>query len=78
MQRARSFPWYASRRIFGNLFVPIFLHALWDTAFFLLPGAYLVGQDLPDHVLDIQLASFLITFAAAIIVLFVGRPLFQR
>lgn len=70
--------WYVSRRVFGNLFVPIFLHALWDTAFFLLPGATLVSESLPDHVLDIQLASFLTTVVGAILVLFVGRSLFQR
>ncbi len=41
-----------------NLFVPIFLHALRHAAFFLLLGATLVGESLPNHVLDIQLASF--------------------
>ena len=69
--------WYVSRRIFGNLFVSIFLHALYDTAFFLLPGATLVGENLPDHVLDIQLASFLVLFAGSVLVLFVGRTLFS-
>ena len=38
---------YISRRVFGNLFVPIGLHALYDTAFYLLTGAYAVGENLP-------------------------------
>ncbi|MCB0183432.1 MAG: hypothetical protein KDE31_04170 [Caldilineaceae bacterium] len=67
-----------SRRIFGNLFVSIFLHAFYDTAFYLLPGTTLVSEDLPDHVLDIQLASFLVLFVGSVILLFVGRSLFQQ
>ena len=70
--------WYVSRRIFGNLFVSIFLHAIYDSAFFLLSGATLVGENLPDHVLDIHLASFLVLFVGSVIILFVGRSLFQR
>ena len=69
--------WYAARRIFNNLFVPIFLHALYDTAFFLLPGSYLVSESLPDHVLDIQLGSFLVLFLLSILFLVFGRKLFK-
>lgn len=69
---------YVSRRVFGNIFVPIALHAFYDTAFYLLPGAYLVGENLPDHVLDIQLGSFLVLFVGAVLALIVGRPLFRR
>jgi membrane protease YdiL (CAAX protease family) len=69
--------WYAARRIFNNLFVPILLHALYDTAFFLLPGSYLVSESLPDHVLDIQLGSFLVLFLLSILFLVFGRKLFK-
>jgi uncharacterized protein len=69
---------YVSRRVFNNLFVPIGLHALYDTAFFLLTGAYAVAEGLPDHVLDIQLASFLVLLAASILFLIFGRGLFKR
>ena len=69
--------WYAARRIFNNLFVPIFLHALYDTAFSLLPGSYLVSEGLPDHILDIQLASFLVLFLLSILFLVFGRKLFK-
>lgn len=68
---------YVARRVFNNLFVPIGLHALYDTAFFLLTGKYLVGESLPDGVLDLQLASFLILLVAAIFFLIFGRALFK-
>lgn len=69
---------YVSRRVFNNLFVPIGLHALYDTAFYLLTGVYLTGESLPDEVLDIQLGSFLVLLAATILFLFFGRGLFIR
>jgi membrane protease YdiL (CAAX protease family) len=68
---------YVARRVFNNLFVPIGLHALYDAAFFLLTGKYLVGADLPDIVLDIQLASFLVLLAATILFLIFGRGLLK-
>ena len=68
---------YVARRTFNNLFVPIGLHALYDAAFFLLTGKYLVGEGLPDNVLDIQLASFLVLLTAAILFLIFGRGLFK-
>ena len=68
---------YVARRTFNNLFVPIGLHALYDTAFFLLTGKYLVGDSLPDNVLDIQLASFLVLLIAAILFLIFGRGLLK-
>ena len=68
---------YVARRTFNNLFVPIGLHALYDTAFFLLTGKYLVGDSLPNGVLDLQLASFLVLFAAAILFLIFGRGLLK-
>jgi membrane protease YdiL (CAAX protease family) len=70
--------WYVSRRVFNNLFVSIGLHALYDTAFFLLPGKYLVNESLPDQVLDIQLGSFLILLAASILFVIFGRGLFKE
>jgi hypothetical protein len=69
---------YVARRVFNNLFVPIALHALYDAAFFLLTGKYLVGDSLPDNVLDIQLASFLVLFIAAILFLIFGRGLLRN
>jgi membrane protease YdiL (CAAX protease family) len=69
---------YVARRTFNNLFVPIGLHALYDTAFFLLTGKYLVGDSLPDSVLDLQLASFLVLFVAAVLFPISGRRLLKN
>lgn len=69
---------YVARRVFNNLFVPIGLHALYDTAFFLLTGKYLVGADLPGSVLDIQLGSFLILLVAAVLFVIFGRGLLKN
>lgn len=69
---------YVTRRVSGNLIVPIILHAVYDTGFFLLTGHYLVSDGLPDSVLDIQLASFLILFAAAVLFLVFGRGLLKQ
>lgn len=68
---------YVSRRVFNNLFVPIALHAFYDTAFYLLTGIYTVRENLPDKVLDIQLGSFLVLLAASILFLIFGRRLFN-
>lgn len=70
--------WYVSRRVFNNLFVSIGLHALYDTAFFLLPGKYLANVSLPDQVLDIQLGSFLVLFVASILFVIFGRGLLRN
>jgi membrane protease YdiL (CAAX protease family) len=69
---------YVSRRVFGNLLVPIGLHTLYDVAFYLLPGKYAVGESLPGHVLDIQLGTFLVLFAASILFLIFGRKLLRQ
>lgn len=69
---------YVARRVFGNLFVPIGLHALYDTAFFLLTGQYLVSEGLPDHILDIQFGSFLVLLVATILFLIFGRGLLKN
>ena len=69
---------YVSRRVFGNLFVPIGLHALYDTAFYLLTGKYTVGESLPDHVLDIQFGSFLVLLVASILFVIFGRNLLKQ
>jgi membrane protease YdiL (CAAX protease family) len=69
---------YVARRVFGNLFVPIGLHALYDTAFFLLTGQYLVSETLPDHILDIQFGSFLVLLVATILFLIFGRGLLKN
>lgn len=68
---------YVSRRVFNNLFVPIGLYALYDTAFYLLTGIYLVGESLPDKVLDIQFGSFLVLLLATILFLIFGRGLLK-
>jgi hypothetical protein len=68
---------YVSRRVFNNLFAPIALHALYDTAFFLLTGKYAVGEGLPGNVLDIQLGSFLVLIGASILFLVLGRGLLR-
>jgi membrane protease YdiL (CAAX protease family) len=60
---------YVSRRVSGGLIVPIILHAAYDTGFILLPGQFTVREGLPDSVLDIQLASFLILFVAGVLFL---------
>ena len=41
----------------------------------ILVGAALVGEDLRDRMLDIQLASFPVLLVGSLLVLFVGRPL---
>jgi membrane protease YdiL (CAAX protease family) len=69
---------YIARRVFSNLLVPIGLHALYDAAFFLLTGKYLVCESLPDGVLDLQLASFLVLLATTILFLIVGRGLLKN
>jgi len=70
--------WYVSRRVFNNLFVSIGLHALYDTAFYLLTGNYLVSETLPDHVLDIQLGSFLFLLVVSILFVIFGRGLLKN
>lgn len=69
--------WYVSRRVFNNLYVSIALHALYDAAFFLLTGKYLVGEGLPDQVLDIQLGSFLFLFVVSVLFVIFGRGLLK-
>jgi uncharacterized protein len=69
---------YVSRRVSGNLFVPIGLHAFYDTAFYLLTGKYAEGASLPGHVLDIQLASFLVLLVASILFWIFGRKLLRQ
>lgn len=66
---------YAIRRVSGNLFVPIVLHGLYDTAFFLLDGVTSPVVDLPSAVLDIHLGAFLIQFGAAVLFVIFGRKL---
>ncbi len=69
---------YVSRRVANNLFVPIGLHALYDTGFFLLSGMYAqAAGSLPDFVLDIHLGSFLILLIASIGFLIFGRGLLK-
>lgn len=70
--------YYISRRVFNNLFAPIALHALYDVAFFLLPGSTAIGASLPDRVLDIQLGSFLVLLVVSVVFLIFGRKLLQR
>ena len=41
----------------------------------ILVGAALVGEDLPDHVLDIQFVSSSVLLVRSLLVLFVGLPL---
>ena len=69
---------YVSRRVFGNLLVPIGLHALYDTAFYLLTGKYAAGESLPGHVLDIQLGAFLVLLVASILFVIFGRKLLKQ
>lgn len=69
---------YVARRVFGNLFVPIGLHALYDTAFFLLTGQYLASEGLPGQLLDIQFGSFLVLLVATILFLIFGRGLLKN
>lgn len=68
---------YVSRRVFNTLLVPIALHALYDAAFYLLTGSYLVNVNLPDPVLDQQLASFLVLLVASVLFLIFGRRLLR-
>ena len=70
--------WYVSRRVFNNLFVSIGLHALYDTAFLLLTGKYLVSESLPDHLLDIQLGVFLVELVVSILFVIFGRGLLKN
>lgn len=70
---------YVSRRVCGNLFVPISLHALYNTAFYLLTGKYAMGESLPGNVLDLQLGAFLALLVVSILFpIFWARPLQTR
>lgn len=69
---------YVTRRVFNNLFAPIILHGLWDTAFYLLPGLTLVTASPPDNVLDIQLGAALIGFVMFVLFLIFGRGLLKN
>lgn len=69
---------YVARRVFGNLLIPIGLHAIYDTAFYLLTGKYEVGANLPDPILDIQLGTFLFLMLASILFLIFGRKLLKQ
>jgi uncharacterized PurR-regulated membrane protein YhhQ (DUF165 family) len=54
------------------------MHAMYDTAFFLLISKYLVGEALPEHVLDIQFGSFLVLLTASILFIVFGRGLLKQ
>jgi hypothetical protein len=69
---------YISRRVFNNLFVPILLHAFFDTAIYLQTGFFFANQNLPDGILDFNLASFLIMVLATFIFLIFGRNLLKK
>lgn len=60
---------------FNNLFVPIGKHAIYDTAFFLLTGEYLVAEKMTDNLLNIRFGSLLVLLAAAILFTTIGRGL---
>ena len=69
---------YTSRRVFNNLFIPVGMHALQDMAFFLLTGMYVVGESLPENILDFQFASILVLLAAPILFIIFGRGIFLK
>lgn len=69
---------YVARRVSNTLILPIFMHALYDFAFVLLDGPYLISEDLPSHVLDIHLASFLIVFSLFVLFVIFGRNLLKN
>lgn len=69
---------YISRRVFNNLFAAILLHAFYDTAIYLQIGSFIENQNLPDPILDFNLASFLIMVLATIIFFIFGRNLLKR
>ena len=69
---------YISRRVFNNLFVPILLHAFFDTGVYLQIGHFLENQSLPDPVLDFNLASTLIMVLATILFIIFGRNLLKN
>lgn len=68
---------YVTRRVFNTLWVAIGFHAFYDTAFYLFTGHYLVSADLPDKVLDYQLAIFLFLLLVSILFIVFGRKLFK-
>lgn len=69
---------YVARRVSNTLIVPIFMHGFYDTAFYLLSGPYPAGEDLPSHVLDIHLASFLILIGLFVLFVIFGRNLLKN
>ena len=69
---------YISRRVFNNLFAPILLHAFFDTSVYLQTGIFFANQNLPDNILDFNLASFLIMVLATLIFLIFGRNLLKN
>ena len=69
---------YISMRVFNNLFVPILLHAFFDTGIYLQIGNFLENHNLPDQILDFNLASFLLMVLATIVFLIFGRNLLKK
>ena len=69
---------YIARRVFNNLFMPILIHAFFDSGIYLQIGQFLESQNLPDNILDFNLASFLIMVLTVIIFIIFGRKLLAK
>lgn len=69
---------YVARRVSNTLLVPILMHSFYDTAYFLLSGPYPAGRDLPGHILDIHLATFLILMSLFVLFVIFGRKLLKN
>jgi hypothetical protein len=66
---------YIARRVSNTLILPIFMHAFYNFSFFLLTGPYLESENLPDSVLNITFASFLILLGLFFLFIIFGRNL---
>jgi hypothetical protein len=69
---------YVGRRVSGNLYVPIILLGLYDTAFYLRPGKNAVGEKMPGFGLAIQLEAFLMLMLTSIPSVIICRRFFKQ
>ncbi len=68
---------YISRRVFGNIFVPILLHAAYDFSLYLLVGNSIQGESLPENVASLEFGVFLATVGVFIMFVVFGRNLLK-
>lgn len=70
--------YYVTRRVSNTLIAAILIHALYDSAIFLLSGPYQPGAVLPSAVGDINFLAFLIEISLFILFILFGRNLLKN